>query len=50
MNEFFTKYPDAGAGARARQQALETVQNNINWLKTNKPLVDTWLKQNGYMP
>ena len=49
MKDFFAKYPDAGAGARGREQALETVQNNINWLKTNKPLVDTWLKQNGYM-
>lgn len=49
MKEFFAKYPDAGAGARAREQALETVQNNINWLKNNKADLQTWLVQNGFM-
>lgn len=49
MKAFFAQYPEAGAGARAREQALETVQNNINWLTNNKATVETWLKQNGYM-
>ena len=48
MKDFFAKYPDAGAGARAREQALETVQN-IKWLNTNTPELETWLKENGFM-
>lgn len=49
MNSFFAKYPDAGAGARAREQALETVQNNIKWLNVNKPDLESWLVENGFM-
>ncbi len=49
MKEFFAKYPDAGAGARAREQALETVQNNIKWLNNNKKDLENWLKLNGFM-
>jgi glutamyl aminopeptidase len=49
MKEFFAKYPDAGAGARAREQSIETVQNNIQWLKMNKPDLENWLKENGFM-
>lgn len=49
MKAFFAKYPDAGAGARAREQAIETVENNIKWLKTNKPDLEKWLKANGFL-
>lgn len=49
MQAFFAKYPDAGAGARAREQAIETVQNNIKWLKVNKPDLENWLKEHGFM-
>jgi len=49
MKAFFAQNPEAGAGARAREQALETVQNNINWLATNKATIEIWLKQNGFM-
>ena len=49
MKEFFAKYPDAGAGSRAREQSIETVQNNIQWLKMNKPDLENWLKENGFM-
>ena len=49
MKEFFAKYPDAGAGARAREQSLETVMKNISWLKNNKPDLEEWLLANGYM-
>jgi len=49
MKACFAQYPDAGAGARARQQALETVQNNIKWLATNQQTLADWLKVNGYM-
>lgn len=43
MNEFFAKFPEAGAGAAARKQALETVANNIKWLEVNKASVADWL-------
>ncbi|KAI5749139.1 hypothetical protein M8J76_004903 [Diaphorina citri] len=46
VKEFFTKHPEAGAGAAGRKQALETIQNNIKWVdKQGKPLAE-WLKQN----
>ena len=50
MKAFFAEYPDAGAGARAREEALETVQNNINWLATNVPAIRKWLDDNSFMP
>ncbi|KAH8409850.1 hypothetical protein KR222_009892 [Zaprionus bogoriensis] len=43
MQQFFTKYPEAGAGTAARQRALETVKANIKWLELNKSAVGTWL-------
>ncbi|GBN44912.1 Glutamyl aminopeptidase [Araneus ventricosus] len=43
MQEFFAKYPDAGAGRRGRLQALETVQYNIHWIKTQASEVRDWL-------
>jgi glutamyl aminopeptidase len=46
MKAFFAQYPEAGAGANARIQALEAVQNNINWLAKNQQPIGEWLKQN----
>lgn len=46
MKEFFAKYPDAGAGARARITAVETVQKNIKWLNSNLKPLSEWLKEN----
>lgn len=43
MEAFFQKYPDAGAGANYRKIALETVRNNINFVETNKAIIDSWL-------
>ncbi|XP_049821502.1 aminopeptidase A isoform X3 [Aethina tumida] len=43
MKEFFAKYPDAGAGATARVQALETVSNNIKWVNRYKAVVEDWI-------
>ncbi|KAM8706835.1 hypothetical protein ACLKA7_011004 [Drosophila subpalustris] len=43
MQQFFAKYPEAGAGTAARQQALETVKGNIKWLELNKSTVGDWL-------
>ncbi|CAH2076272.1 unnamed protein product, partial [Iphiclides podalirius] len=47
MQEWFAKYPEAGAGESARRRALETVQNNIRWATTQKPAVAAWLKASG---
>ncbi|XP_032593665.1 glutamyl aminopeptidase isoform X2 [Drosophila grimshawi] len=43
MQQFFEKYPEAGAGTAARKQALETVKANIKWLELNQDEVGKWL-------
>uniref|UniRef100_A0ABM5GJS6 Aminopeptidase n=1 Tax=Pogona vitticeps TaxID=103695 RepID=A0ABM5GJS6_9SAUR len=43
MEEFFAKYPDAGAGAASRKQALETLRSNIEWLKQHREEIAAWL-------
>lgn len=43
MQNFFAKYPEAGAGTAARLRALETVKGNIKWMKVNKQAVGEWL-------
>ncbi|XP_075400037.1 glutamyl aminopeptidase [Tenrec ecaudatus] len=42
MESFFNKYPDAGAGEKPREQVLETVKNNIEWLKQNRDAIREW--------
>lgn len=42
MESFFAKYPNAGAGATPREQVLETVKNNIEWLKLNRETISEW--------
>lgn len=44
MKDFFREYPDAGAGATARTQALENIQNNIKWLANNKKSIGEFLQ------
>ncbi|KFP72501.1 Glutamyl aminopeptidase, partial [Acanthisitta chloris] len=44
MENFFEKYPNAGAGESPRSQSLEQVKSNIEWLKENKEEIQTWLK------
>ncbi|XP_050052260.2 uncharacterized protein [Dermacentor andersoni] len=46
MQAFFHKNPNAGAGKRAREQALENVRNNIAWIKHHEPSVARWLTTN----
>ncbi|MEQ2171453.1 hypothetical protein GOODEAATRI_010860 [Goodea atripinnis] len=46
MEHFFKLTPDAGAGEMPRQQALETVRNNIEWVQRNKDEISAWLKSN----
>uniref|UniRef100_A0A8C8ZEN6 Aminopeptidase n=1 Tax=Prolemur simus TaxID=1328070 RepID=A0A8C8ZEN6_PROSS len=42
IESFFAKYPDAGAGETSRAQVLETVKNNIKWLKQNTDAIREW--------
>ncbi|XP_066429926.1 glutamyl aminopeptidase [Eleutherodactylus coqui] len=46
MQNFFETYPNAGAGATPRKQALETVKNNIEWVAANKDGIKAWLEAN----
>lgn len=46
MQAFFAKYPEAGAGAAARQQALATVESKIQWLENNTKDIGEWLNAN----
>ncbi|NXE54489.1 AMPE aminopeptidase, partial [Casuarius casuarius] len=44
MENFFEKYPNAGAGESPREQSVEQVKNNIEWLKENKEDIQLWLE------
>ncbi|NXI40928.1 AMPE aminopeptidase, partial [Galbula dea] len=44
MENFFEEYPDAGAGELPRNQSIEQVKTNIEWLKANKEEIRTWLE------
>lgn len=46
MEEFFKKYPNAGAGEANRKTALEKVKNNIRWAANYKNVVEEWIKNN----
>lgn len=39
----FNKENDAGSGARAQEQAEETVKANIQWRKDNEHDIGNWL-------
>lgn len=43
LSAFFIKYPEAGAGAAARKEAVQNIENNIHWLKNNEAKVVEWL-------
>jgi len=44
LKQFFEANPEAGAGARARKQAVEQVENNIRWLEQHKEVIHLWLE------
>ncbi|NXL95452.1 AMPE aminopeptidase, partial [Alectura lathami] len=44
MQNFFEKYPNAGAGESPRSQSVEQVKNNIQWLQENKGEIQAWLQ------
>ncbi|KAH8358639.1 hypothetical protein KR093_001496, partial [Drosophila rubida] len=43
VQQFFNKYPESGAGASPRLQAIETIKYNINWLQENSDEITSWL-------
>lgn len=43
VQQFYSKYPEAGAGAASRQEAIETIKYNINWQQQNIPVIANWL-------
>lgn len=36
MNQLFALYPNAGAGATSRKQAIDQVNMNIEWIKSRE--------------
>ncbi|NXL48922.1 AMPE aminopeptidase, partial [Podilymbus podiceps] len=44
MENFFEKYPSAGAGELPRSQSIEQVKSNIEWLKVNKEEIRIWIE------
>lgn len=45
MEAFFRATPNAGAGEMPREQALETVRNNIQWIQRNEDEISLWLNR-----
>ncbi|KAH8273104.1 hypothetical protein KR018_001060 [Drosophila ironensis] len=43
VQHFFEKYPDSGAGANSRLEAVETIKYNIEWLASNRDDITSWL-------
>ncbi|KAH8358636.1 hypothetical protein KR093_001495, partial [Drosophila rubida] len=43
VREFYRKYPESGAGASPRIEAIETIKYNIKWLKENRVSIANWL-------
>jgi glutamyl aminopeptidase len=44
VEAFFAKYPDAGTGERFRQEALQSIRTNIDWLSRSRDEIITWLR------
>lgn len=45
MEDFFERFPEAGAGESARKRALENVRYNIKWIKDYDYTITSWLKE-----
>ncbi|XP_022221899.2 glutamyl aminopeptidase [Drosophila obscura] len=43
LQQFYAKYPESGAGANSRLEAVETIKYNIEWLKQNSNDISDWL-------
>ena len=45
VKTFFLVNPEAGAGARARKQAIESIENNILWLSNHYESIAGWFEK-----
>ncbi|CAL1528262.1 unnamed protein product [Lymnaea stagnalis] len=45
VKDFFAKYPEAGTGERYRNLSLESIERNIYWMKTYRPVIGDYLKR-----
>ncbi|XP_017111880.1 glutamyl aminopeptidase [Drosophila elegans] len=43
VQQFYIKYPESGAGANSRLEAVETIKYNIEWLARNRADISDWL-------
>ena len=48
VDAFLRAHPDAGSGRRARQQGLEELDGNVEWIRTHAGTLQKWLGANGY--
>ena len=46
VKTFFSANPEAGAGARARKQAVESIEDNIKWLDNHYHSIANWIEAN----
>jgi len=45
VKNFFERYPEAGAGASGRENALNEINTNIKWMSKNQAPIADWLNQ-----
>lgn len=45
---FFLRHGDLGVTETAKKNAIEEVENNVNWLTANTRSIDRWLTANGF--
>ena len=43
VTAFFSRWPEAGAGARSRKQAVEEIESNMSWLAEHYTSIRDWL-------
>ncbi|KAL4216762.1 hypothetical protein ACF0H5_024485 [Mactra antiquata] len=48
LSQFIDSREDLGTTARAFQQALERTKSNISWMKSNVPVIENWLREQGF--
>ena len=46
VEDFFAWYPDAGTGARFREEALQSIRANISWMDRSLADIVAWLATN----
>ena len=45
VENFFERYPEAGAGASGRVTAVNDIKTNIDWMAANQVDIADWLQQ-----